>query len=43
MRKKYYLSEIAEMINNLGEHKVNIIKKEEGIEILIVVLLMVYL
>ena len=29
--KNYYLSEIAEIINNLGEHKVNIIKKEEGI------------
>ena len=29
--KKYYLSEIAEMINKLGDHTVNIIKEEEGI------------
>lgn len=30
--KKYYLTEIAEIINNMGEHKVNIVKNEDGID-----------
>ena len=31
--KKYYLSEIAEMINNLDEHKVNIVKLDQELDL----------